>query len=228
MIDEIEKTFRWLKQDQVGCMFAKALAIEKYRERWRVLAMPTPSEIAHVATINETLIEASNQSDCDAAILVFPEVETLDDLVGLFNVLCEHDSWSSREDKFPDKSQGGHDRIGVGIRWVMPCKSESFALGFGPFGFMPPTRRSPYTAITLPVCEKGVHRKGDSAERHLCDMANDIWTLDKFNDLWSKTEKMKAEEVSEFDSNAAKAKVTFSIPETCREKLSCLSPVVRT
>ena len=101
----------------------------------------------------------------------------------------------------------------------MPCETISFALGFGPFGFLPPTRRSPYTAITMPVCQKGIHREGKDSERHLCDMANDLWTPETFDRLWDQTSSLKATLIEDNDQEAAKAKVTFALPSSCRSAL---------
>ena len=222
MVDEIDRTFQWLHTDQVGCRFAMALTIDKYQDRWRSISAATPKSADEVDVIHETLVEACSDK-VDAVILIFPEVEMLEDLVGLVNLLCQHDSWSCAEDKYPDTSAAGRPRVGLGMRWRMPCDTVSFALGFGPFGFLPPTRRSPYTAITLPVCKKGVHRKGDSAERHLCDMANDLWDGEVFNKLWEGTSALKAKLIESNDQEAAKAKVTFALPEDCRGHLTGLS-----
>lgn len=218
MVDEIDRMFQWLHTDQVGCRFAMALTIDKFQDRWRSISAATPKSGEEVEVIQETLTEAASD-DVDAVILIFPEVELLADLVGLINLLNQHEAWSCAEDKHPDSSAAGRPRVGLGMRWKMPCDTSSFALGFGPFGFLPPTRRSPYTAITLPVCKKGVHREGDPSERHLCDMANDLWTGEQFDKLWAGTSALKAKLIESNDNEAAKAKVTFALPEDCRGQL---------
>jgi hypothetical protein len=103
----------------------------------------------------------------------------------------------------------------------MPNELTSVVLGFGPFGFLPPTRRSPYTALTIPVCGQGKYRTSkDPSERHLCDMANEEFgTKESFKSVWEQTEKMKASIISDNDQFAAKAKVTFSLPEECCSEL---------
>lgn len=222
MADEQDRMFRWLHTDQVGCHFAMALTIKKQQDRWRVISGDPPKTPQDVEVIHETLVEASGDN-VDAVILIFPAVELLEDLVKLINFLGGHDSWDCTEDKQPDCSAAGRARLGLGMRWQMPCGTISFALGFGPFGFLPPTRRSPYTAITLPVCQKGVHRKGDESERHLCDMANDLWDTSKFDSMMSSTSELKATLIGANDEQAAKAKVTFALPEDCRGQLNGLN-----
>ena len=51
-------------------------------------------------------------------------------------------------------------------------------------------------------------------------MANAVFgNKENFDSVWTKTEEMKANMVNDNDKFAAKAKVTFSLPEDCRSKL---------
>jgi hypothetical protein len=50
-------------------------------------------------------------------------------------------------------------------------------------------------------------------------MANDLWTGEQFDKLWAGTSALKAKLIESNDNEAAKAKVTFALPEDCRGQL---------
>ncbi|MCH7725482.1 MAG: hypothetical protein IH991_03215 [Planctomycetes bacterium] len=184
------------------------------------IATSCPKSLEDVERL-QSVLEKACQGSHDAAILIFDDVESLDDLTRLLNFLISHTSWIWEEDHVPGPSLGGTNRMGFGLRWIMPDESKSYVLGFGPFGFLPPTRRSPYTALTIPVCSQGKYRPSDPSERHLCDMANEHFgSEEQFYKVWEVTEELKATIVDAVDQDAAKAKITFSLPETCREELN--------
>jgi len=110
----------------------------------------------------------------------------------------------------------------------MPAGELAFVLGFGPFGFLPPTRRAPYCALTIPTCEHSELRGGSPEERHLCDMreerfAGRIDINGESRNQWDyfsvETERWREELVSEYDEEAAKARVTFVLPESLRSEI---------
>ncbi|MCH8045917.1 MAG: hypothetical protein IID44_19565 [Planctomycetes bacterium] len=214
--------FKWIHSGLAGCSFAVKLSTDELRDKWRTIIVPCPTSTAAVDDIDKLLVAAC-ETDREAVLLIFRDVELVDDLVRLINNLVDRPRWFWVEDK--DKpiaaSSAGRSRMGIGLRWKMPNALTSFVLGFGPLGFLPPTRRAPYTALTIPVCDQGLYRTAkDPGERHLCDMANEEFgTKENFDLVWAKTEAMKASMVNENDRLAAKAKVTFSLPEDCRSKL---------
>lgn len=220
MADEIDQMFKWLSREHVGCRFAMHLTRGDNRNRWKSICGNQPKTNSDVDLLESTLSEACTEST-DAVIVIFKDTELLQDLTDLIRILCEHSSWTCHEEKFPAPTLAGRNRVGLGLRWKMPNNAQSFVLGFGPFGFLPPTRRAPYTALTLPVCSVGEFRGGDTEnERHLCDMANEAFnTREKWDGVWKSTTQLKAELIEEHDSDAAKAKVTFSLPESIRHYL---------
>lgn len=215
--------FKWIRSGLAGCSFATKLSTEDMRGKWGTIITQFPATSEAIADIDEALLLECG-TDREAVLVVFRDIELLDDLVLLINNLVEHRNWFWVEDN--DKPMGpssaGRSRFGIGLRWRMSNELTSFVLGFGPFGFMPPTRRAPYTALTVPVCNQGPYRTdGSSNERHLCDMANsDFGTKQQFDLVWEKTKEMKASLVNDDDKFAAKARVTFSLPEDCRSALA--------
>jgi len=214
--------FQWIRSGLAGCRFATTLATGANRDRWHTIVVSCPTSLAAVEEIEKSL-QVVCGTNREAVLLIFRDIELVDDLVRLINLLVDHPSWDWKENEGKPiaESSAGRSRMGIGLRWKMPNELTSFVLGFGPFGFLPPTRRAPYTALTIPVCDQGLYRTAkDPGERHLCDMANEEFgTKENFDLVWAKTEAMKASMVNDNDKFAAKAKVTFSLPEDCRSKL---------
>ncbi len=97
----------------------------------------------------------------------------------------------------------------------MPDEVDAYALGFGPFGFLPSTRRTPYAALTLPVCPVGKFRTPvEPTKRHLCDMRNDLFEPESsYKKVGDQTHELRNQIVEPHNNEAAKAKVTFALPE---------------
>ena len=96
----------------------------------------------------------------------------------------------------------------------MPDSSDAYALGFGPFGFLPATPHTPYSTLTLPVCPVGKFRvPPELTERHLCDMRNDVFEPESsYKQMGELTGELRNRIVEPHNDNAAKARVTFVLP----------------
>lgn len=212
-----------MRSAQVGCTFAHAI-LNHHRPSVMAYSMKTPTVLADVEIVQQRLEEAFHEPAFHAVMLVFPEVGIVDHLVPALNLLLQHDSWSWCESKGDvADTAGGVSRFAFGMRWTMPDHDTAFALGFGPYGFLPPTRLAPYTTITVPVCERGTKRMEDPDEdpshRHLCDMLNEELAAE-----WAAKERgtteLKKQLIDDHEKRAAKAKVTFALPDSVRATLA--------
>ena len=221
--------FAWVRSRQAGCKFASALATQQESRYWRPLVTRVPQESDDLDSLQDVLEGASAAPEIHALMVVLEDVELPSDLTRLISGLCSHPSWTCCEPTAVKPSIAGRNRFSVGLRWRMPSGELAFVLGFGPFGFLPPTRRAPYCALTIPTCEHSQLRGGSAEERHLCDMREERFdgTIDidgesrnQWDYYWAETEQWRDDLVSEYDEEAAKARVTFVLPESLRSEIT--------
>ena len=211
-----EAMFAWLKFAQTGCLFASRLAINHAREGWVSLAIPEGLDDLSLYNLIAPITDALPS----ALMVTFPYVETADDLVGLIEQMRRLPNWFARE--VTEKREPG--KLLVGLRWKLPdLEHVSWVLGFGSFDFLPFTRRAPFTALvfrTSPDWPASVPRKKTEGypEVHLADINMRI-TSEQFDKLHSRTVELREGLLTGELDSAAKAQVTFSIPESLRPKL---------
>lgn len=222
--DLAERMFSWVKTRQAGCAFASSLVRNKENQYWRTLVTQIPDDREGRGYLEEILQASTEDSQIHALMVVLQDVELPADLAKLISSLCRHESWSWCEPRSVAPTLGGRERFAIGLRWRRPDGPLCFVLGFGPFGFLPPTRRAPYCALTVPTCETGFRRTDSSDERHLCDMRNDAFTDETWANLSEETRVWRKALIGEHDEKAAKARVTFVLPEELRAELPGLAP----
>ncbi len=76
-------------------------------------------------------------------LVIFPNLRTELEVVGLVNALCTHARWSCAIDVSVKK------RTALDLRWRSTDELSSSAIGFAPLGMMPLTRRAPYVALAV-------------------------------------------------------------------------------
>lgn len=224
--------FAWVRSRQAGCQFASVLATQQESPYWRPLVARVPRDQDDLDSLQEVLEGASAAPEIHALMVILEDVELPSDLTRLIASLCSHPSWSCCEPTTVQPSLGGRERFSIGLRWRMPTGELAFVLGFGPFGFLPPTRRAPYCALTIPTCPHSKLRGGSAEERHLCDMREERFegcieiegeSRNQWDYFWTETERWRGELVSDYDEEAAKARVTFVLPESLRGEIPALS-----
>ncbi len=210
--------FDWIRSFQPGCAYAVRLASEHESQHWRTWAEEVPRSDESRDRLQSFLEAAVKHESAQAAMVMFKDVEEPEDLARLVNSLCAHESWWCCEPEKIQPTPSGMSRFSVGLRWNLPKGHVAHALGFGPFPFFPPTRRAPYCALTVPTCAaSGVQRDPErtATDRHLCDMRNDI-----FEETWADhghtTKEWRGQLTEDYNDRAAKAKVTFVLPEELR------------
>lgn len=107
------------------------------------------------------------------------------------------------------------DRVYVSLRFALDANVDAEILGFGPFTFLPATRRAPITALEIRTKVEGHKKRGRSEATlsHLADIpwkgGGDSW----YDRAWTQTQDARRA-VLGGDDSAARARITFAIPRT--------------
>lgn len=158
----------------------------------------------------------------EASQLVVPWVDTPDRLVEFVSQVGRLPDWYVRDVTDGEPEDG---LIRVAVRWRLPEPDHvSWVLGFGPFEFMPFTRRSPFTALIFRSAAAHPDaiprtRREHHTEVHLADLDPRVDEA-RYTDMWSRTEKRKVSLLAGELVSGAKARVTFLIPEALRSSLA--------
>lgn len=233
---EQEKFLGWVKTQQVGCGFARHLAKRPDEARWQgVTVVGSGLGPEQVATLNALLGESC--AAAEAIYFLFPQINTVDEIVGLIRSLCATAAWRcvKVEGVYPQ----GSGALLLGLRWFLPDRRHmNYVLGFANLPEMPRTRHAPYTAIVLRTGGPGrapgiAYAHGAAAKKderafeeppvpvHLADMDDLLPTEEDVARLWSRTTELKQNELrGDAMGAAAKAKITFSLPAAAHEALA--------
>lgn len=127
----------WLASGHTSCLYSNVLGTDEHEGLWGSATIAREVE----QDVFDSLITAqmSELGRKEIALLTFPYVTTEPDLAQLVGQLAASPEWS-----WEDRSRPS------GLRWRLPDGEHvSWALGFGPFPWMPFTRRAPYTSLVL-------------------------------------------------------------------------------
>lgn len=213
-----EAMFGWARTGQTGCLFATLLAGDPASAGWRSVVVPEPVDDETMDRLLSTLLAAGTE----AAQLVVPWVDTPERLAEFVSQVGRLPNWYIREVIDGDAEPGF---VRIALRWRLPEPDHvSWVLGFGPFDFMPFTRRSPFTALIFRSAAAHSDaiprtRREDHTEVHLADLQAPV-DQERYDRMWSRTEKRKVSLLDGELMGGAKARVTFLIPEELRPNLA--------
>jgi hypothetical protein len=180
-------------------------------------------EIIHLTTatgdeaareLDQATKTAINNPNCEAVAFVFNRDFSLDQYAAMLRSLGGRRGWFLREETISFKNERytvvGLD-VSVGSDGDEPALSE--LVGFGPFEYLPVTRRAPVPAIVLrtksafslePLPNRSERRANLAAIRMPID-------TNAFNALWTKSQALRAE-LDGRDNPMARARVALAIP----------------
>lgn len=203
---------QWVRSGQLGCLFAVKLARAPDEAKW---ASVTPVVDDGLAQRLQPILEAA-AGTAEALQIILPGVATAERIVDVINILCRHPSWYW--EKIPSTQADASGCFLLGLRWSLPSEgARSWTLGFAPIDSMPFTRRfvgAPFSALVFRTITPPPDEKLPGVV-HLAYMP----TLGAPESYWAKTSKLKSELVGDAFPDAAKAKVTFSLPMAVRALL---------
>ncbi len=207
----------WHRQGQTGCWFAQEFSKTMNLEKWRAVVISAHRAVNCRQIISREVEDAIAASDCEALSIIFPRLNTLSELLDLIGLCRSIEGWMVGP---PD---GTDDIAGIQIKIPLQHGCSSWVLGFGPFNFLPITRRAPFTELAVrtkpakqPLTHDALNTDIDAA--HLADIPSHF-TQDKFNKCMANTAAMKRRLLQTDDHPTARAKVTFAIPDSTWQKI---------
>lgn len=135
----IDENLAFFSRNQSGCAFAVIAARDPDKYEWRhdIVTDVEPAQIA------ARVCAALEDPAISTLSLVFPSVTDVDGLMGLLAALrCGPIYLHETHDTSNNRCYRFRARVG---------EDESYISGFGPFDFMPETRRTPHTSIVMRV-----------------------------------------------------------------------------
>lgn len=208
----VEAIYRhWQGTGQLACRFAQELSKDPEHYGMATAVVRTGIDehdpFDEVALIWEAAVaDPDNQS----LTLLFPDIDAAEGLVPLLQGLGLLSGWFVRAVRNPSDR---HDRIHVQLQAPISKGVVAEVLGFGPFPFLPVTRRAPMLALEART-KSGRNKDGGGPRRpertHLARIPLD-WEPGRIDRTWQQTERARVQLLGGDDS-AAKAKVTFAIP----------------
>lgn len=130
----------WFSTQVTGCVFASSFASKGIDGRIVFSTIPSPGS-EELLDIDAQLEACGRESR--AACLVFPSVNTLEQLGELLSLLDRSRRWRVRE----------HSRDARGVLIIVEWRTEteewSRSMGLAPMMNMPTTRRAPHVALAL-------------------------------------------------------------------------------
>ena len=210
--DLVEAVYRhWQGLGQLACRFAQELSKDPERYGMATSVIRTgidgQNPFEEIALVWEAAIaDPANES----LTLLFPDIDTPEGLITLLHGLgllagCFVRAVRNPSDRF--------DRVYIQLQAPISKGVVAEVLGFGPFDFLPVTRRAPVVALEART-KSGRNKDGGGPRRpertHLARIPLD-WDPARIDRTWEQTELARMRLLGGDDS-AAKAKVTFAIP----------------
>ncbi len=207
----------WQTRPQIACIFARMMAPNL--ADFGIFRMVYPgairkTDVRPIAKAAASFVTNSiADPKCEAASILIPGLLDAPSLVALCRAIGKHDGWSIKAATNPSDRL---DRVYVELRRNVGDGVLAEALGFGPFDFLPLTRRAPVTAIELRTKPDFASDPKDPFKEpraHLADMLNTGLRGTEFEHAWRGSGSARARVLGGNDS-AARARVAFAIPET--------------
>jgi len=231
----LDEQLQWHRKSQQGCVFASQLAkaISRtepggfYENYWaRTVLRGGARDV--VQAMASFVAESHQDPQRQIVSCLLPELTTQQQLGELIRTIKAE--YAGALVDYEDSPSGPFTL--VRIRFPLSNDITAYALGFGRFDWMPATRQSPYTELSLPVKTKqqlkekygrfSINRsQPDSRSRHedptfvhLADVEMDGVTKDTPTDTryWDNTQALKKARLKGDMNDRAKGKVTFSFP----------------
>ncbi|MEO6318514.1 MAG: hypothetical protein ABIP36_07005 [Acidimicrobiales bacterium] len=200
----------WHGSGQSGCAFAQWMAKRVDLSAWPSLVVRGAE--AHEIDAQEIvgrLVGVIDQSRTELVSLLFPAITSTLEAVALIHRLALHEPFSLVDHPMIDCFETFQ------LRYSLDSTLTAWVMAFGPFGWMPPTRRAPQFELVLRVRPKPAvlyHRLNkDPAVAHLADFPAQLrsraWDR-LFNFTLAETRRMLGGEPTDLTA----AKMTFAVP----------------
>lgn len=219
--DLVEMVYRhWQCQPQIACEFARLIAKDPQSHGVDVTVVSgvvDAQSAGTAASATAKIIErAITKQGCEAVSVLIPGVLDVATLVALCHSLGAQPGWRCRPQLNPsDCAQRIYVELKVEVGTDNRGKTVlAEVLGFGPFEFLPLTRRAPITAVVLRAKPENAGQPKNPFKEPRAHLADLRINMDSrtFRRTWKASESAR-QRVLEGDDSAARARVTFAIPE---------------
>lgn len=202
----VEAQLNFYRRGQAGCKFAALAATGPSRYGWLHRLVPP-----NLATIEAEIAAAIMDPDTTTVSLTFPSISQADELVGLIQEVSNGSLIFLQQDAVFEgfRCLGLRVRVGELLSWVS---------GFGPFDFLPATRRSPHTEIVFRVKPRPnydwVLKQSPDGVIHLADMNMHGLSENALRRMWAASFSGTEQILGGKPDIRSAAKTTFAIPES--------------
>jgi hypothetical protein len=201
----------WMARGQTACRFASVLSRSAEEGSWSSFTVTNELRDDELAEITDRVLR-ENMEKAELVQLLFPSVVSVHQLCALIsNLTVPGSNWHW------ERTGESSDSIPVGLRWTLPSKQfVAWTVGFGPFDFLPFTRRAPITAIVVRTSETKRTKYDMSSDGmipvHLADVDDGLQSADVRQKLTDATIAAKQNYLGGEFVDSARARVTFRIP----------------
>jgi hypothetical protein len=212
---------RWLRAGITGCEFARVFATQPAPGEVRPVVIRNALAEPPVADILQPILLKAAEEHA-AVLAIFPDLRHDEEVADLAASLSRHPSWTLSEPQWPMDAR--RDDVLVALEWATPSQHVSNALGLGPLGSMPITRRSPLVGLVVwPGAHENPHRDVRYKRVGVADMKHSL-SKAKHNTFWEKSQQNKVAYTSEERVTAARHDVTFCLRGDVRSSLPFSRP----
>lgn len=207
----------WHTRGQTGCIFAQIAATKAEEVGWRSEVVKRNLQEYGIATSIDTLVtEGIQDPHVQNLSLLFPQARTNADLRALLAGITTGSqvfkAITTRYEEYDIVALRAKLREGV-LSWVV---------GFGPFDFLPLSRRSPVTELAIRTKEKPdtlFHKLNkDKSAAHLADIPLGL-DGDLMEFLLEATKERTQLILQDIPRELAAAKITFAIPAVSEKQI---------
>lgn len=206
---------RWLREASfTGCSFAASFAKAGEKLFSHVITEAAAATKLLATELAPPLAHAASQHH--AALFIFPDLRTDNDVASVILNLCQDAAWQWHEE--PWRKHGRGDVL-ISLQWRTPAGNLSTALGLAPLGTMPITRRAPYVCIVVwPGGHENPYWPTKGGNVSLADMPHD------FNEevhaaMRSESEAKTKDLLDSHAEGAADYRVSFCLDASVRRRL---------
>jgi hypothetical protein len=201
----------WHIRGQTGCMFARLAALQAANLRW-VYLVSTGTDPRAAALIRDEVQETVKEPDSQVLSILMPKVRSAPDAIAAIRSLTSQSPfWMERDETVGDYHQQ-YVRCSINDNGQY---LDAWVMAFGPFAFMPNTRRGPYFELAIRIKMKPTclfHRLNqDRNIAHLADVPLEM-SGNHWEHRWTSTLRRTRMILGGEPNEISAAKATFSVP----------------
>jgi hypothetical protein len=202
--DDIKEAQRaFFRKNKAGCAFAAYAAKGVGKYGWEVVVLPVSA-----AAIGEELTKAIGDPGVQALSMIFPDVSSASGIKDLVSACVD-------SGHFVEQGHNTESTKHVRLRAYVGS-DVSWVTGFGPFDFLPPTRRAQYCELTIRVKPRPAYdwyfKEPQEGIIHLADLDMRGLRCEQLWKLWGVSFATTKRILGHAPDEESAAKTTFVLP----------------